>query len=244
MGEFTVLQNQFQAEYGHSSGGQFNTIVKSGTNSYHGALYEYLQNRDMDAVDQTYKNQGIFNNPRFDRSHPGGNIGGPIKKDKLFFFSSFEYNPTGQASTVGSPIYAPTSAGYEALAPAPGISQTNLGVLQKYAVAPAVTAGAPTVTVGGVAVPTGIIPIAAPSYTNAYYGVFGMDYDISDTDQLRGRFIYNRVDSINTGASLPAFYTIVPSRFDLGSLAEYHTFSPTLTNEFRLAYQRNSFGQD
>ena len=50
-------------------GGQFNTIVKSGTNSYHGPLYEYLQNRDMDAVDQTYKNQGIFKNPRFDRSH-------------------------------------------------------------------------------------------------------------------------------------------------------------------------------
>lgn len=238
--EFTLLQNQFEAEYGHSSGGQFNTIVKSGTNEYHGTIYEYLENRIMDAEDQTYKNQGILKNPRFDRSHLGANFGGPIKHNKLFFFTSFEYNPTGLASTVGSPIYAPTSAGYAALAGAPGISQTNLKVLQTYAVAPAVSASGPTITVGGVTVPTGIIPVAGPSYTNAYYGVFSMDYNLSDTDQLRGRYIYNRYDSINTGADLPAFYTIVPSRYDLANLSEFHTFNPHITNELRLAYQRTN----
>ena len=240
VGEFTLIQNQFQAEYGHSSGGQFNTIVKSGTNTFHGTLYEYLENRDMDAVDQTYKNQGIFNNPRFDRSHLGANFGGPIKKNKLFFFTSFEYNPTGLASTPGSPVYAPTTAGYATLAGLPGVSATNLDVLQKYAVAPATTPGAPNVTIGGVSVPTGIIPIAAPSYTNAYYGVLSVDYILSEKDQLRGRFIYNRFDSINTGATVPAFYTIVPSRYDLLDLAEYHTFSPQVTNEFRAAYQRSN----
>ena len=165
--EFTLLQNQFQAEYGHSSGGQFNTIVKSGSNQFHAELYEYIENRDLNAEDQTFKTQGILTNPRFDRNHLGGNFGGPIEKNKLFFFSSFEYNPLGQSANAGAPVYAPTSAGYATLAGAPGVSQTNLGVLKQYAVAPTVTAGAPTVTVGGVSVPTGIIPLAAPNFTNS-----------------------------------------------------------------------------
>ncbi len=238
VGEFTVIQNQFQAEYGHSAGAQFNTDTKSGTNAFHGTIYEYLENRMMDAVDQSYKNQGIYSNPRFDRSHLGANFGGPIKHDKLFFFTSFEYNPTGEAATVGTPIYAPTAAGYSALSAVPGVSQTNLKVLQQYAVAPAVTADGPTVTVGNVTVPTGIIPIAAPSFSNAFYGVSSVDYNISDSDQIRGRYIYNRIDSINTGAELPAFYTTVPTREDLATIAEYHTFNPHITNEVRLAYQR------
>ena len=237
--EFTLIQNQFQAEYGHSSGGQFNTITKSGTNSFHGALYEYVENRDMNAVDQTYKNQGIYSNPRYDSSHLGGNFGGPIKRSKLFFFAGFEYHPIGQATTPGSPTYAFTSAGYTTIGGLAGISQPNLSILEKYAVAPALTPNAPVVTIGGVQVPTGIIPIAAPSYSNAYYGVASADYNISDKDQLRGRLIYNRIDAINTGANLPAFYTTVPSRYDLADIAEYHTFAPALTNEFRFAYQRS-----
>ncbi len=236
--EFTLLQNQFQAEFGHSSGGQFDTVVKSGTNQYHGTIYEYLENRIMNAEDQTYKNQGLTKNPRFDRNHLGANFGGPLKHNKLFFFTSFEYNPLGNSPTPGAPLYAPTAAGYATIAGIPGVSATNLGVLQKYAIAPAVSAGAPTVTVGNVSIPTGIIPISAPAYQNAFYGVFSMDYTLSDSDQIRGRYIYNRYDSINTGADLPAFYTIVPSRYDLGTLAEYHTFNPHLTNELRLAYQR------
>jgi hypothetical protein len=236
--EFTLLQNQFQAEYGHSSGGQFNTIVKSGSNQFHVELYEYVENRDLNAEDQTFKTQGILTNPRFDRNHLGGNFGGPIKKNKLFFFTSFEYNPLGQSSNAGAPVYAPTSAGYAALGSAPGVSQTNLGVLQQYALAPAVTPGAPSLTVGGVTVPTGIIPLAAPNFTNSYFGVMSLDYNLSDKDQLRGKFIYNRIDAINTGADLPAFYTTVPTRSDTITVAEYHTFSPTLTNEFRLGYER------
>ncbi len=236
--EFTLIQNQFQAEYGHSSGGQFNTVVKSGTNQFHGELYEYLENRDLNAEDQTFKTQGILTNPRFDSNHLGGNVGGPIMKNKLFFFSSFEYNPVGQSANAGAPVFAPTLSGYAALANAPGISQTNLGVLKQYAIAPALTPGSPTISVGGVSVPTGIIPLAAPNFSNSYFGVQSIDYNISDKDQLRGRFVYNRNDAINTGADLPAFYTTVPTRSDTLTVAEYHTFSSTLTNEIRLGYER------
>ena len=64
--QFTLMQNQFSAEFGHSSGGQFNTNIKSGTNSVHGSIYDYLQNRNFNALDQTNANQGIRTNPRYD----------------------------------------------------------------------------------------------------------------------------------------------------------------------------------
>jgi hypothetical protein len=234
--QFTLLQNQFSAEFGHSSGGQFNTNVKSGTNSVHGALYDYAGNRNFDAVDQTSANQGVLTNPRFDQNRLGASVGGPIKKDRLFYYALFEYNPTGQASVPTSALYSPTEAGYAQLSAMPGISQTNLDILKKYA-APAATASS-MIDVGGVSVPTGIFPVVAPNYQNAYYGVGSIDYNISDRDQLRGRFLYNRTDTIDTAGTLPAFFDLQPNRNYMATLSEYHTFSPNVTNEIRLGYMR------
>jgi hypothetical protein len=87
-------------------------------------------------------------------------------------------------------------------------------------------------------VPTGIIPISAPSYTNAYYGVLSVDYSISDKDQLRGRYIWNKTDAISTTSNLPVFYTMQSVTAHLATLAEYHTFTPRLANEFRAGYSR------
>ncbi len=238
--EFTLIQNQFQAEFGHSSGGQFNTVVKSGTNQFHGTFYDYLRNRNLNAIDQSFARQGILSNPRYDQNRLGANVGGPILKNKLFFFGSFEYNPLGQTNTSSTRVYAPTAAAYAALAGNPAVNQTNLGIARQYAVAPTATAGAPTISIGGVSVPTGVLPIAGASYTNNNYGIGTIDYNISDKDQLRGRFIYNKQSAINTGAELPIFYTAVPTNNYLATVSEYHTFSPTLTNEVRLGYHRNS----
>jgi hypothetical protein len=131
--EFSLLQNQFSPEFGHSSGGQFNTVVRSGTNSYHGLAYIYSQNRNFNAIDESLENQGVKKNPRFDSNRMGGTVGGPVFKNKLFFFGNFEYNPVGQASQSSSAICTPTAAGYTTLASIPGVNSTNLGILQKYA---------------------------------------------------------------------------------------------------------------
>ncbi len=235
--EFTMLQNQFSAEFGHSSGGQFNTNIKSGTNSIHGALYDYANNRNFNALDQTSYNSGIYSNPRFDQHRLGASVGGPIKKDRLFYYALFEYNPTGQASVPTAPIYSPTSAGYAALSAIPGISQNNLDILKKY-LAPAPTANVAPISVAGASIPMGILPVAAPNYQNAYYGVGSIDYNISDHDQLRGRFLYNRTDTIDTAGTLPAFFDLIPVRSYLATLSEYHTFTPSLTNELRLGFMR------
>ena len=231
--EFSLLANQFRAEYGHSSGGQFNTIVKSGTNDLHFSIYEYLRNRNFNAVDQLFRNTDDPN-PRYDQSRLGATIGGPIRKNKWFIFGSFEYNPYGGAASSGT-IYAPTAGGYNTLASVAGLNQTNLSVLKTYAVAPTAS---DSVKVNNVTIPIGVIPVVGPNFINSYYTVISSDYNFSDKDQIRGRYIANKSDSIDTGANLPTFYTPVPVKTYLGTAAWYHTFSGTLVNEMRLGYNR------
>jgi len=252
--EFSVLQNQFAPDFGHSSGGQFNTVIKSGTNSYHGTAYIYSENRNFDAIDQSTINNGLTSNPRFDNNRMGGTFGGPILKNKLFFFGALEYNPVGQAAVLGSAICSPTAAGYAALGSTAGISATNLSILQKY-LAPAGSvevaakgkntcgqgqnaAGQSFETVNGTAVTEGILSFSGPNFTNNWAALGSIDYDVTKNDQLRGRYIYNRTVGIDTNANLPAFYLPRPFKFHLVTINEYHTFSPNAQNEFRLGYNR------
>ncbi len=238
--EFTVLQNQMSSEYGHSSGGQFNTILRGGTNEIHGTLYDYLQNRKFNAIDQQVQNQAIASgvkpeNTRFDSNRFGGSIGGPILKNKLFYYGLFEYNPLGFASVPAS-VFAPTAAGYTQLAGLTGISQTNLGVLKQYV--PAAAIASKTISVTGVQIPVGALQFTAPNYQNNTAAVGTMDYTLSERDQFRGRFIYNKLSQIDVASSLPSFWTLSPNTYYVASLAEYHNFSANLNNELRLGYNR------
>ncbi len=236
--EFSLLQNQFNPEFGGGSGGIFNAVVKTGTNQVHGSIYEYLQNRNLDAVDSIYWVQGITTNPRYDNNRLGATVGGPIIKNKLFYFGDFEYNPIGQVGVPGSPLTAPTAAGLTALQSLPGVSATNLGVFEKYVPA-AATNDQGTINVLGRAIPIGSIAFSSPTYTNNYDALVSIDYNISDKDQLRGRWIYNKQLSIDATANIPAFDANAPNNSYLYSISEFHSFSPTLQNEFRGSFSRN-----
>ena len=85
--EFQVLSDGFSPEFGRAAGGVINTVTKSGSNQYHGTAYEYFRNRTLNATDR-YTPSGL--NPPEWRHQAGGTLGGPIKGDKLFFFSDFE----------------------------------------------------------------------------------------------------------------------------------------------------------
>ncbi len=239
--EFSILENQFSPEFGGSSGGIFNTVVKSGSNELHGSLYEYLNNRNLNAVDSLKAVQGFHSNPRFDYNRFGGTVGGPIKQNKLFYFADWEYSPLGAAATPGAPIQAPTAAGYQTLQTLPGISKTNLGVLQTYLAPAPIATG--SITVGGVSIPIGRVSVAGPSYVNKQNLVASVDWNISDNDQVRGRYFLNRQSGIDKNAQLPAFYSQIPDNRSLVSLSEFHTFNATMVNEFRASYSRrnNSF---
>lgn len=249
--QFTVLQNQFSPEFGHSSGGQFNQTIKSGTNRFHGRAYEYFQNRNLNAQDslvaQSQVAQGIAPfNTRYDNNRFGGQIGGPIIKNKLFFFTNWDYNPVGTAfSSTGC---APTAAGYALLAADASVSATNLAQFQKYVPAAASAAsptdancfgstsvGSPS---GSITVPTGDIGFTGGSYTNTLTTVNSVDWNISDKDQVRLRFNYEKINGLDTAAQIPAFYTTIPSTFEIFTGSEYHTFTPNLSNEVRVGFNR------
>lgn len=236
--EFSLLQNMFSPEFGGASGGIFNTVVKTGTNELHGSVYEYFNNRNLNAMDSKSAVAGFTSNPRFDYNRFGGTVGGPIKKNKLFFFVDYEYSPLGQASTPGSPIEAPTADGYATLGSLPGVSQTNLGVLKQY-LAPAPTASG-TITVAGAAIPVGQVPVSGPFWINKQNLVGAVDWNISAKDQLRGRYIYNRYTGIDTAAQLPVFFTTIPDNRNVLTLSEFHDFSASLLNEFRISYSRKN----
>jgi hypothetical protein len=236
--EFTLLQNNVAPEFGHNSGGTFNTVVKSGGNTVHGSLYDYMQNRNLNALDAAFKRQGISERQRYDQNRVGGTIGGPIIREKLFYFGNFEYNPLGEAGTPSSATLAPTAQGYSMLDAMPSsvISRTNLDILKQY-LAPAAT-GTQTTTVNGMAIPIGVLPIIAPSYSNIYSYLGSLDYNMSTKDQFRGRFVGGNTRAINNNPNLPTFFSNQPTNTYLASGTWFHNFTPNTLNEFRAAYTR------
>jgi hypothetical protein len=258
VGNFTLITNQFSPEFGHSSGGQFNTDVISGTNHFHGSLYEYFQNRNLNAASGIAG--GKVPNPRYDNNRYGAELGGPIFKDKLFFFANFERNTIGQSASYF--LCTPTAAGIaqlNSLAGSYGFSATNLQQYTKYVPAANAFGGAQvtdandnacfnssgpqalTVTDGAGAstnIPLGNYLVASPYFTNFDALTTSMDYNLGPKDSIRGRYIYNTQGSEDTAANLPAFFTTTPYKFHLVALSEYHTFTANLTNEFRLGFNR------
>jgi Carboxypeptidase regulatory-like domain len=276
---FTLITNQFSPEFGHSSGGQFNAQVVSGTNQFHGRLYEYFQNRNLNAVSGTQGGKPAIN-PRYDNNRYGGQLGGPILHDKLFFFANFERNSIGQNPAIFSCV--PTAAGLtllNSIGGSYGFNANNQAQYVKYTPAATVTGpnGGPidasqdqscgnsstgpqflSVYQGtafdaksgiyGGASPSTNIPLGnyqATASTPSNFDVLttSVDYTISSKDNFRGRYIYNRLTDTDNGTNtvpFPVFNTTQPFRYQLIAFSEYHTFTPNLTNEFRLGYNRYS----
>jgi hypothetical protein len=257
VGNLSIITNQFSPEFGHSSGGQFNTTVVSGTNKFHGRVYEYFQNRNLNAAEGIAG--GKVPNPRLDNNRYGGQIGGPILRDKLFFFANYERNAIGQAQSYY--VCAPTAAGVAALnALAPNFSSTNL---QQYLKAQPVanylggaqvnatndnacfnqSSGPQTLTVTGTGgapttIPLGNALVNGPYFTNFNVLTTSVDYNINSADQLRARFLYDSEATTDFEAQLPSFWAQEPYKWYLFALSEFHTFTPNLTNEVRIGFNR------
>ncbi len=101
--EFRVISNTFDAEYGRNSGAVVNVVTKSGTNQWHGNVYEYFRNTVLNA-------QGYFNTvkPQENQNQFGGTFGGPLKKDRTFFFTSYEGRRVRQGIS-GQTVFVPTN---------------------------------------------------------------------------------------------------------------------------------------
>ena len=98
--EFRIITNNYDSEYGNYSGGQINVVTKSGTNAFHGSGFEFLRNTSLDA--KNYFSQSTDKTPVFRQNQFGGTFGGPIRKDKTFFFVDYQGTRRTQAPTVNT----------------------------------------------------------------------------------------------------------------------------------------------
>ena len=271
--QFTLITNQFSPEFGHSSGGQFNTNVISGTNHIHGRLYEYFDNRNLNA--ESGIAGGKITNPRYDFNRYGGQLGAPILRDKLFAFANFERQTTGQ--NISGFNCVPTPAGIQTLSSLKyGFNATNLQQYLKYTPTPNYLGGAQVTdvndnacfnqtsgpqyltvysdtapnaatgefgTLNPVQIPLGNQLTNAPVFDNFDALTTSGDYTISGKDSLRLRYLYNTDGQTNYGqlsgvSILPSFYLVLPHKYHLAAISEFHNFTPNLTNEARLGYNR------
>jgi len=95
--EFRILTSNFDAEYGEFSGGQINVVTKSGTNELHGDAFEFLRNTDLDARNYFSPERGAFRQNQY-----GGTVGGPIRRDKIFFFLDYQGTQQTQGVDTGA----------------------------------------------------------------------------------------------------------------------------------------------
>jgi hypothetical protein len=238
--DFQVITNQFSAEYGHSAGGLFEITTKSGTNAFHGEAHEYNRNRNYDAWTNLEKQNTDPEHPngqqnRFDYNRFGASIGGPIKKDRLFFFAAYERQNNG-LSAAATPVIAPTAAGLSTLN---GLAhdQAVKDILTQFPAAG--TADQSPLVINGTSVPMGTFVAVAPSFFNQHDIIGNVDLNLA-RHALRGRFLFDRFRSPNVNTVMPQsqFTGTYGTDARKGIFSDAWTVSDHVVNDFRASYSR------
>ncbi len=263
--EFRVLTNNVNAEYGNYSGGIVNVVTKGGGNQIHGSAFEFLRNTDLDARNFFSPDRSFYRQNQF-----GGTVGGPIKKDKIFYFADYQGTRTAQGIDTGLipvPTLAERSGQFGSL---PGtVSGPYLANLLSQKLGYPVSANEPYNQV----FPGGIIPQrvwSAPAQHLLQYiplpntgpstfstggegetvrddkGSFKVDVNNERLGLLSAYYFFDDYSLNNPyptgqgGASVPGFNALTLGRAQLVNLGDTKTFGPSTVNEFRLSYMRDS----
>ncbi|MDQ3490745.1 MAG: carboxypeptidase-like regulatory domain-containing protein, partial [Acidobacteriota bacterium] len=244
--EFTLLQNNFNAEFGAGAGGQFNQITKSGTNSFRGNIFGYIGSEEFNArgTNEDGVEKNLFKEVRY-----GGTFGGPLPfpnfgeggpvfrsgKNKLFFFGAYEkYFQTGESSAGGS-FTTPTLAGLNRLAAVPGVSPFVIDIFRNNVALATTSNGVPEV-VNGVNIEVGDVFLPVPAFTDQKSYQFNVDHLPTQKDQFRYRFARTRQFGEQPGNGGLAFNNLLTYDTDLFSINYIKTFSSNLINDFRASY--------
>src|ERR1700676_2771325 len=231
--EFTLLTNQFSAEYGHSAGGIFNVVTKSGGSTWHGAGWENNRNRNYDALDNQQKDRGVKD--RFDYNRFGASAGGPILPNRLFIYGAYQFQNEGLA--VSSPqVKLPTSEGLNTLMTL-AVDDAVRKILKEFPTSPANNAG--TVSVNGTAIPVGLLTTVAPAYSNQHDYIINSDLNLSK-HQLNTRFLYYHFRAPDFNASLPAPQFLGTNGSDARKaiISDVWSLSSRVINNLRVGYSR------
>ncbi len=243
--EVNVLSN-FQPEYGRNAGAVVNIVTKSGTNSFHGTAAEYFRNDALDA--RNYFNSAGQPKAPFHNNQYGGSVGGPIIKNKTFFYADYE----GQQEPVGVVTLAcvPDPAQIAAYG---GATNPVIAALLARNPWPAPnipgTYGGALVGSEGSGCPNGPnSSVVSPSFNRLTSFIAKVDQHFNTNNVLTGRYFFG--DSVQSfplaltasGGQLPGFNTYTPTRVQLVSISYVHTFGSNKVNELRYGWNRFAEG--
>ncbi len=233
LAEFS-LQTQGSAEYGRNSGAVVNAVIKSGTNQVHGTLYEFLRNDKLNARNFFETLPGTHKGP-FKNSNYGGTAGGPVTRNRTFFFAAFEGQRGRPSSSLA--VTVPTAADIasaRAFNAAAGRPENALGakILSLF----------PQENIpGGKA----NYAYSLPNVIDSDNFVVKLDHRFSDRYNLSGRYVFgdgNQTFPLNSGqgSQLPAFQTVVPTRVQLAGLNFSQILTSRLIHDTRISFNRFS----
>jgi Carboxypeptidase regulatory-like domain len=262
--EFKILTNNYTAEYGRTSGGIVNQVIKSGTNSIHGSAFEFFRNTTLDASDYFLQQVPVLRRNIF-----GGTVGFPIKKDKLFFFASYQGTRRSEGQNSGFlPVLDQAERGGDFTELYTGQINPQTGYDYGQLFNP--TTGNAYTCSGGAT--CNVIPVdpVIGNYISDYLPlpnrpnnvfisdpvakisenqfIFRFDYNISSKDTLSGVYIFDDtpdqypfeiINGASTGGDVPVGSGFSDAnRYQSGNLTWTRTITPTLLNELRFATNR------
>lgn len=256
--EFKVETNNFSAEYGYSAGAVVNATIKSGNNGFHGDAFEFLRNDHLDALNYFVQPGSV--KPILQRNQYGGTFGGPIRKNKTFFFGSWEGTRQNQGNTLVNTI--PTSAmiqgnfaGQKPIFDPASLTTTSGQNVRTQFPNNAIPASrfAPAAAAVSALIPAPNAPgvsnfVVSPlQTTHKDQFDFRGDHNFSDNDRFFARYSFYKYYFDNPGP-FPApligttnFQSSINNQTgNEGALGETHVFGANLVNEFRAGYNRIS----
>lgn len=207
--EFSVLTSNYSAEYGKTSGGVVNAITRSGTNHWHGSGYEFVRNSALDTRNY-FDDPGSI--PPFTRNQFGGTIGGPIFRDKTFFFADYEGIRQSKGITTLATVLSaadragtvdPAAQAYLTFFPLPNVHGTD-----QYR-------------------------FSGQQVVNENFFTTRVDHNFSDKDRLFGTYMFDKTPySAPDGLNNVEFQTLTSRQ--IAAIEETHVFAPNFANSIRI----------
>jgi Carboxypeptidase regulatory-like domain/TonB-dependent Receptor Plug Domain/TonB dependent receptor len=231
--EFSVLTSNYSAEYGKTSGGVVNAVTRSGTNQFHGSAYEFIRNNALDA--RNYFDDPTQSTPAFKRNQFGGAVGGPIFKNRTFFFA--DYEGIRQSKGISTLAVVPSQNARNGLLCSNPANASSLCTTTQITVDPSAAAyftfyhlpNGPILDNGD----SGEYTFAGQQVVSENFFTSRIDHRFSDKDSLAGSYMYDKTPySSPDGLNNVEFSTLTARQFV--SLEETHLFSPSFANSIRI----------
>jgi hypothetical protein len=251
--EVKVQTSLYDATFGRSGGGNVQIITRSGTNDFHGGLYEYFRNDALNANNPFLKAASV-KRPVLKRNVFGGTVGGPMKRDRAFFFVSYQ----GTRESNGASILNSVSS---SVLVARGLTDDRSELQLLRAFMPTFTNGQPATSINPIALallnvklPNGQFLIPTPQTNGRYSGSAisrfredqfnaNIDYRISHKSWLAAKFFFANTPSTialpsfrGTGPNVPGFGTRQANNVRVFAIQDVHVFSPRSFNELRVGF--------